>query len=49
MVNCLVDHPTNHVTMVSPFAATAASWLWQISKPYLFGRGWERAVFEGFV
>jgi hypothetical protein len=34
MVNYLVDHPTNHITMVVLFTATAA-WLWKISKPYL--------------
>ncbi len=33
MVDYLVDHPTNHITMVVPFTA-AAAWLWQISKPY---------------
>jgi hypothetical protein len=33
MVDYLVDHPTNHITMVVPFTATAA-WLWQIIKPY---------------
>ncbi len=33
MVDRLVDHPTNTITMVAPFAATAA-WLWQISQPY---------------
>jgi hypothetical protein len=48
MVGCLVDHPTNTITMVVPFAATAA-WLWRISHPYLFKKGRARAVFEGFV
>jgi hypothetical protein len=51
MVCNLVDHPTNHITMVVLFTATAA-WLWKISKPYpgsLFGRGWARVVFVGFV
>jgi hypothetical protein len=33
MVNRLVDHPTKTITMVVPFAATAA-WLWRISHPY---------------
>jgi hypothetical protein len=33
MVNYLLDHPTNHITMVVPFTA-AAEWLRQISKPY---------------
>jgi hypothetical protein len=33
MVGCLVDHPTNTITMVVPFAATA-TWLWQISHSY---------------
>jgi hypothetical protein len=51
MVNYLGNHLTNYITMVVLFTAIAA-WLWQISKPYpgsLFGRGWVRAVFEGFV
>jgi hypothetical protein len=33
MVNRLVNHPSNTITMVAPFAVTAA-WLWQISQPY---------------
>jgi hypothetical protein len=33
MVDCLVDHPTNHTTMVELFAATAA-WMWRISPPH---------------
>jgi hypothetical protein len=51
MVDCLVNHPTSHVTMVEPFAVTA-TWMWQISHPTpgsLFGRGWPRVVYEGFV
>ncbi len=52
MINCLVNHPTNHITMVKPFAATAA-WMWWISPPptpgSLFRRGWPRVVYEGFV
>jgi hypothetical protein len=33
MVDHLVDHPTNHVTMVEPFATTAA-WMWRINPPH---------------
>jgi len=47
-----VNHPTNTTTMVVPFANTAA-WWWQISPPHprepLYGRGWLRAVFEGYI
>jgi hypothetical protein len=44
MVDRLVDHPSKTITMVVPFAATAA-WLWRISHPYSrkpegVGRGW---------
>ena len=35
MGNPPVDNPTNTITMVVPFTATAtATWLWQISHPY---------------
>ncbi len=40
MVDCLVDHPTNHVTMVEPFAATAA-WMWRISPPHPWEPLWK--------
>jgi hypothetical protein len=33
MLDYLVDHPTNRITMVVPFTAIAA-WLWRISQPY---------------
>ncbi len=40
MVDYLVDHPTNHITMVVQFT-TIAAWLWQISKPYPLGASLE--------
>jgi hypothetical protein len=49
LVDCLINHPTNTITMVVLFAATGA-WLWRIGHPYtpwsLFGRGSARAVFS---
>jgi hypothetical protein len=51
MVDCLVNHPTYHVTMVVLFAATAA-WIWPISPPHPWEPLWKglvRAVVEGFV
>jgi hypothetical protein len=34
MVNYLIEHPTNTITMVILFDTTVA-WLWQISLPHL--------------
>jgi hypothetical protein len=51
VVDCLVNHPTNHVTMVEPFAATVA-WIGESAHPTpgsLFGRDWRRVVYKGFV
>jgi hypothetical protein len=45
------QHPTNHVTMVEPFTVTAA-WCGESAHPTLrslFGRGWPRVVYEGYV
>jgi hypothetical protein len=50
MVDRLVNHPTNTITMVAPFAATAA-WLWQISQPYPrdpLRKGWGEGDMQGF-
>ena len=50
MIDCFVNYPTKTITMVAPFATTAA-WLWQISQPYpreLFGRVRARATCKGF-
>jgi len=33
MVGCLVDHPTNTITLVVPFATTVAQ-QWRINQPY---------------
>jgi hypothetical protein len=51
MVNCLVDYPTNHITMVEPLATTAA-WMWQISSPHPrepLQKGVEEGGLQGFV
>jgi hypothetical protein len=51
MIDCLVNHPTNHVTMAELFAA-AAAWMWQISPPHPrepLWKGLPRVFYEGFV
>ncbi len=50
MVDCLVDHPTNHVTMVEPICCNSGMDVANQPTPgSLFGRGWLRMVYEGFV
>ncbi len=46
MVNCLIDHPTNHVAMVEPFAATAA-WMWWISPTHPWEPLWKKLAKGG--
>jgi hypothetical protein len=49
MVNCLVNHPINHVTMVELFALHGCGESAHPTPGSLFRRGWPRVVYEGFV
>jgi hypothetical protein len=49
MVDCFIDHPTNHITMVALFAVKACGESAHPTPGSLFERGWPRAVYEGFV